>query len=168
MLFCMHSLTLLLRPLSVAVLCAGATSAQAQKPRAISLTQVAPASLRLRLDNPTALAGCVQVVRLCNGQTLFSEPYSGPAYGRRFDFDQVPSGRYLVQMQAGDQVHRCLVRVQTRDQGSFIQRIKLTSPTMPAGVVVKSWRLASGSGAVAPVATLSPTTLSQVPQVDSQ
>jgi hypothetical protein len=153
--FCMHSLTLLLRSLSVVALCAGATSARAQKHGAISLTQVAPASLRLRLDNPTALAGRVQVVRLCNGQTLFTEPYSGPAYGHRFDFDQVPSGRYLVQIQAGGQVHRCLVRVQTRDQGSSIQRIKLTSPTIPSCVVVKRWRSAFGSGAVAPVAALS-------------
>jgi len=157
----MYSLISLLRSLSVAALCAGATSALAQTSGAISLTQVAPASLRMRLDNPTALAGRVQVVRLYGGQTLFTEPYTGAAYGHRFDFDHVPSGRYLVWMQAGDQVHRCLVRVQTRKQGSFIQRIKLTSPTMPACVVVKTWRSASGSGGIAPVATLSPTTLSQ-------
>jgi hypothetical protein len=163
----MHALTTLLRSLSVVALCASATSALAQKPGAISLTQVAPASLRLRIDNPTALAGRVQVVRLRSGQTLFTETYPGPAYGHRFDFDQAPSGRYLVWMQAGGQVHRCLVRVQTRNQGSSIQRIKLTSPTMPASVVVKSWRSASGSGTVAPVAALSPTTLSQSPQVDS-
>ncbi|MGI4762371.1 MAG: hypothetical protein ACRYF0_16800 [Janthinobacterium lividum] len=128
---------------------------------------MAPASLRLRFDNPTALAGRVQVVRLHGGQTLFTEPYTGPAYGHRFDFDHVPSGRYLVWLQAGDQVHRCLVRVQTRNQGSSIQRIKLTSPTMPACVVVNSWRSASGIGVVAPVAALSPTTLSQGPQGDS-
>jgi len=142
-------------------LCAGATSALAQRPGAISLTQVAAASLRLRLENPTALAGRVQVVRLRSGQTLFTETYSGSTYGHRFDFDHVPSGRYLVYMQAGGQVHRCLVRVQTREQGSSIQRLKLTSPTMPACVVVKTWRSASGSGGIAPVATLSPTTLSQ-------
>lgn len=34
----MHSLTLLLRPLSVVALCAGATSARAQTSGAISLT----------------------------------------------------------------------------------------------------------------------------------
>jgi hypothetical protein len=154
----MRSLLLLFRPLCVAALCASATSALAQTSGAISLTQVAPASLRLRLDNPTALAGRVQVMRLHGGQTLFTEPYTGPAYGHRFDFDHVPSGRYLVWMQAGDQVHRCLVRVQTRKQGSFIQRMKLISPTMPACVVVKTWQSSASSGGVAPVATLSPAT----------
>jgi hypothetical protein len=111
----------------------------------------------------------VQVVRLQSGQTLFTETYTAPAYGHRFDFDldQAPSGRYLVWLQAGGQVHRCLVRVQTRDQGSSIQRIRLTSPTMPVCVVVKTWRSASGSGAVVPVAALSPTMLSQGPQGNS-
>lgn len=165
MLFCMHSL--LLRPLSVVALCAGTTSALAQTSGAISLTQVGPASLRLHLVNPTALAGRVQVVRLRSGQMLFTETYSGPAYGHRFDFDQVPSGHYLVYMQTDGQVHRCLVRVQTRDQGSSIQRIKLTSPTMPASVVVKTWRPASGRGTVASAAALSSPTLSQGPQGDS-
>lgn len=130
---------MLLRPLSVAALCAGATSALAQTSGgAISLTQVAPTALRLRVDNPTALAGSVQVVRLSSGQILFAETYPGPAYGHRFDFNQVPSGRYLVRLQAGGQVHRCLVRVQTRDQGSSIRVNKLTSRTMPASVVVKN------------------------------
>jgi hypothetical protein len=149
------------------VLCAGTTPALAQTSGAVSLTQVAPASLRLRLENPTTLAGRVQVVRLRSGQTLFTETYSGPAYGHRFDFDQVPSGRYLVYMQASGQLHRCLVRVQTREQGSFIRRIKLTSPIMPASVVVKTWRSASGSGTVASAAVLSSTNLSQGPQGDS-
>jgi hypothetical protein len=163
----MHSLTVLLRPLFVVALCAGATSALAQTSGAISLTQVAPTSLRLRLENPTALAGRVQVVRLRSGQTLFTETYTGPAYGHRFDFDHVPSGRYLVYMQVGDQVHRCLVRVQTRNQDSFIRKIRLTSPTMPSSVVVKAWQSASGSGTVAPVAALSPPTLTQGAQGDS-
>ena len=167
MLFCMHSQTLLLRSLSVVALCAGATSAWAQTSGAISLTQVAPTALRLRIENPTALAGRVQVVRLRGGQTLFAETYTVPAYGHRFDFSQVPSGRYLVWMQAGGTVHRCLVRVQTRGQGSSIRRIKLTSPTMLASVVVKTWRSASGSGTVAFAAALSPTNLPQGPQGDS-
>jgi hypothetical protein len=162
--FCMHSLTLLLRSLSVAALCAGTTSALAQSSGAISLTQVAPASLRLRLDNPTALAGRVQVVRLRSGQTLFTETYTGPAYGHRLDFDQVPNGRYLVWLQAGDQVHRCLVRVQTQNKESTIREIKLISPTIPACVVVKTWRSASGSGTAASTAALSPANLPQGPQ----
>jgi len=134
----MYSLTLLLRPLSVAVLCAGVTSAWGQTPGAIHLTQVAPTALRLRIDNSTALAGSVQVVRLSSGQTLFTETYPGPAYGHRFDFSHVPSGRYLVWMQTGGTVHRCLVRVQTRNQGSSIRVNKLTSRTMPASVVVEN------------------------------
>jgi hypothetical protein len=74
----MHSLTLLLRPLPVVTLCAGATSALAQTSGAISLTQVAPASLHLRIENSTALAGRVQVVRLRSGQTLCAP--SDPAH----------------------------------------------------------------------------------------
>ena len=155
---------MLLRVLPVVVLCAGGPSALAQPSGGISLTQVASASLRLRLENPTALAGRVQVVRLHSGQTLFTEPYLGPAYGHRFDFDHVPSGRYLVWLQAGDQVHRCLVRVRTRNQGSFIRRIKLASGTMPAAVVVKAWRSAAGSGALAPVTARSPANSFQGPQ----
>ena len=53
--FCMHSLTVLLRSLSVAVLCAGITSARAQTSGAISLTQVAPTALRLRIEQPHRL-----------------------------------------------------------------------------------------------------------------
>ena len=162
----MPSPTSLLGLLSVVTLYTGTTPALAQMPRAISLTQVAPASLRLRLDNPTALAGRVQVVRLRSGQTLFTEAYTGPAYGHRFDFDHVPSGRYLVWMQAGSQIHRCLVRVQTQNQKSTIREIKLISPTMPACVVVKTWRSTSGSGTLASTAALSPTSLSQCPQAD--
>ena len=154
---------MLVRLLPVVALCTGAPATLAQPSGSISLTQVAPASLRLRLENSTALAGRVQVVRLHSGQTLFTEPYFGPAYGHRFDFDHVPSGRYLVWLQAGDQVHRCLVRVQTQDQGSFIRRIKLAPGTMPAAVVVKTWRSASASGIVADAA-LSPANLSQGPQ----
>lgn len=167
MLFFRHFPTGLLCPLSVAALCAGAPSARAQTSGAISLTQVAPAALRLRIEHPTALAGRVQVVRLRSGQTLFSETYAAPAYGHQFNFGQVPSGRYLVRLQAGGTVHRCLVRVQARDQGASLRVLKLTSRAMPAAVVVKTWRSASGSGAVAPVAALSPTTLSQGPQMDS-
>lgn len=147
--------------LSVVALVASTTPALAQASGAISLTQVAPASLRLRLKNPTALAGRVQVVRLSSGQTLFTETYPGLAYGHRFDFDHVPSGRYLVYIEAGDQVQRCLVQVQTQDQRSIIRRIKLASGTLPTAVVVKTWQSASGSGAVAAGATLSPPTPSQ-------
>jgi hypothetical protein len=157
----MHSPTSLLCLLSVVALCTSTVPALAQAAGAISLTQVAPASLRLRLEHPTALAGRVQVVRLHGGQTLFTEPYTGSAYGHRFDFDHVPSGRYLVWIQAGDQVQRCLVRVQTRDQSSIIRRIKLASGTLPTAVVVKTWQSASGSGAVASGAALGPITLSQ-------
>jgi hypothetical protein len=158
---------MLFRCLFVVALCAGATSALAQTSGAISLTQVAPASLRLRIENPTALDGRVQVVRLHSGQTLFTETYPGPTYGHRFDFDHVPSGRYLVWLQAGGQVHRCLVRVQTRDQDSFIQRIKLTSPKLPASLVVKTWRVVSDTRNVASAAALSPINLSLSPQENS-
>jgi hypothetical protein len=119
-------------------LCASTTPALAQVSGAISLTQVAPASLRLRLKAPTALAGRVQIVRLSNGQILFTKTYPGLACGHRFDFDHVPSGRYLEWVLAGDQVRRCLVRVQTRNQNSIIRRIRLASGTLPTAVMVKS------------------------------
>ena len=161
----MHSPTSLLGLLSIVTLYASTTPALAQTPGATSLTQVSPASLRLRLDNPTALAGHVQVVRLRTRQTLFTETYPGRAYGHRFDFDHVPSGRYLVWIQAGDQLQRCLVRVQTRgDQGSVIRRIKLVSGTLPTAVLVNSWQAASGSGVVAAGAALSPSTPAQSPR----
>jgi hypothetical protein len=152
----------LLGLLSVVALCAGPTPALAQT--SISLTQVAPASLRLRFEHPTTLAGRVQVVRLHGGQTLFTEPYTGPAYGHRFDFDHVPSGRYLVWIQAGDQVQRCLVWVQTQEQGSVIRRIKLASDTMPTAVLVKSWQSAPSSGMVAAGAARNPMTPAQGPR----
>lgn len=157
----MHSPIKLLGLLSLVALCAGTTPTLAQKSGAISLTQVAPASLRLRLENPTVLAGRVRVVRQHGGQTLFTEPYTDSVYGHRFDFDHVPSGRYLVWIQAGDQVQRCLVRVQTRDQGSVIRRIKPASGAMPTAVLVKSWQSAPGSGTIAAGAALNPVTLSQ-------
>lgn len=164
----MHSPTSLLCLLSTVTLYAGTTPVLAQTSGAISLIQVAPASLRLRLENSSALAGRVQVVRLHGGQTLFTEVYPGLAYSHRFDFDHVPSGRYLVWIQAGDQVQRCLVRVQTRgDQGSVIRKIKLASGTMPTAVVVKTWQSACGSGAVASGVALSPITPSQGPQSNS-
>ncbi|GAB2781443.1 hypothetical protein HNQ93_001214 [Hymenobacter luteus] len=153
----MSSLTVLFRVLSVAALCAGATFARAQTTGAISLTQVAPAALRLRIENPGAQAGSVQVVRLRSGQTLFTETYTIPAYGHRFDFSQVPSGRYLVWVQASGTVHRGLVRVHTWNYGSSIRRIKLISSTMPA----------FGSKATASATALGSTNLLQVPQQGS-
>lgn len=132
----MNRLTPIFRPLFVAALCAGTTSALALTTEAIHLTQAAPATLRLRIDTPEPLAGRVQVVRLSNGQTLFTENYRAAEYGHRFDFSHVPSGRYLVWLQTGGNVHRCLVRVQTRRQGSVIRLDKLTSRAMPASVVV--------------------------------
>ncbi|WP_139922801.1 hypothetical protein [Hymenobacter sp. DG01] len=153
----MSSLTVLFRALSVAVLCAGATFARAQTSGAISLAQVAPAALRLRIENPSAWAGSVQVVRLSSGQTLFTETYTVPAYGHRFDFSQVPSGRYLVWVQAGGTVHRCLVRVRTWNQGSSIRRIKLIYPTMPV----------FSSGVTVPAVALGSTNFHQVLQEDS-
>jgi hypothetical protein len=121
-----------------AALWAGATSASAQTGDAVSLIKSAPAALRLRITNPAALTGRVQVVRLSTGQTLFTETYSAPAYGHRFDFSHVPSGRYLVWLQAGGNFHRCIVRVQTWGHSSAIRVAKLTSRTMPTLVSVGS------------------------------
>ncbi|UOQ50717.1 hypothetical protein [Hymenobacter cellulosivorans] len=144
----MKLLTTLFGAALAAVLCAAATPARAQSSEAISLTQTAPTALRLRISHPTAQAGRVQVVRLSTGQTLFTETYRAPAYGHRFDFRQAPSGRYLVWLQSGNNVHRCLVRVRTRAQDSVIRVDKLTSRTMPASLLI------SNLSTAAPVAGL--------------
>lgn len=132
----MNCLTTLLGSAVGALLCAGATPALAQSSEAISLTQTAPTALRLRIAHPAGLVGRVQVVRLRTGQTLFTETYSAPAYGHRFDFSRAPKGRYLVWLQSGANVHRCIVRVLPRAQGSAIRVNKLTSRTMPASLVI--------------------------------
>jgi hypothetical protein len=103
-------------------------------------------------------------VRQHGGQKLFTEPYIGSVYGHRFDFDHVPSGRYLVWIQAGDQIQRCLVRVRTRDHGSVIRRIKLASSAMPTAVLVKSWQSTPGSRTITADAALNPVALSQEPR----
>ena len=89
-----------------------ATPAAAQV-EPISLAQVGPASLRLRIANPNLATGYVQVVRLSTQQPLFTETYSAPAYGQRFDFNRAPSGSYQVKLQAGPTRYRYRVRVRT-------------------------------------------------------
>ena len=90
-----------------------ATPADAQVVEPISLAQVGPASLRLRIANPNLATGYVQVVRLSTRQPLFTEMYSAPAYGQRFDFNRAPSGCYQVELQVGPARYRYRVRVRT-------------------------------------------------------
>ncbi len=116
----------------------------AQNVGAVRLTQMAPASLRLHVAHSAAQAGRVQVVRLSTGQTLFTETYRAPAYGHRFDFSKVPSGRYLMLLQSADDSHRCIVRVRTRAQASAIRVSKLTSHALPTAVAIGSFQQTPG------------------------
>ena len=134
----MKALPLFLPALVLTVLCAGTTPALAQTVDAITFTQASPTALRLRIATATPRAGRVQVVRLSTGQTLFAETYDAPAYGHRFDFGRAPSGRYLVRLQSGASLHRCVVQVRTRALTSTVRVARITSRAMPKTLVIGS------------------------------
>jgi hypothetical protein len=136
----MKALILCSRAVLVMALCTGAVPGPAQNVGAVSLTQMAPASLRLHVAHSATQAGRVQVVRLSTGQALFTETYRAPAYGHRFDFSKVPSGRDLVWLQSADDSHRCIVRVRTRAHASAIRVSKLTSRALTTAVVVGNFQ----------------------------
>ena len=112
------------------------TPAVAQVAEPVSLTQVAPASLRLRVANPDHATGHVQVVRLSTQQPLFRETYTAPAYGQRFDFDRAPSGRYQVELQVGPARYHYSVRVRTHAGRSTACVRQLVVEYHPTSMVV--------------------------------
>lgn len=116
-------------------LVAGPTPVLAQVGEPVSLTQVASASLRLRIANPDHTSGHVQVVRLSTQQPLFTDTYTVPAYGQRFDFERAPSGRYQVGLQVGWACYRYTVRVRTRAGRTTAGVCKLVVQYDPASVV---------------------------------
>jgi hypothetical protein len=116
-------------------LLAGGSPALAQDGQPVSLTQVAPASLRLRVANPNQASGYVQVVRLSTQQPLFTETYSVPAYGQRFDFDRAPSGRYQVELQVGPARYHYSVCVRTHAGRSTARVRKLVVEYHPVSGV---------------------------------
>jgi hypothetical protein len=114
----------------------GVTPAVAQVVEPVSLTQVAPASLRLRVANPDHATGHVQVVRVSTQQPLFRETYTAPTYGQRFDFDRAPSGRYQVELQVGPARYHYSVRVRTHAGRSTACVRQLVVDYQPASMVV--------------------------------
>ncbi|WP_277226982.1 hypothetical protein [Hymenobacter sp. YC55] len=117
-------------------LLSGVSPAVAQGAEPVSLTQVAPASLRLRVANPDHATGHVQVVRLSTQQPLFRETYTASAYGQRFSFDRAPSGRYQVELQVGPARYYYSVRVRTHAGRSTACVRKLVVDYQPASMVV--------------------------------
>jgi hypothetical protein len=98
---------------TVGVSLLSATSpALAQQNPSVQVQQIAVASFRVRITNPATQDGEVQVVSLQSGQVLFSEAYTDKAYGHRFDFRQLPQGRYALRVKQGGERHRYLVKVQ--------------------------------------------------------
>jgi hypothetical protein len=94
----------------LSVLTVGSAAAQVNDP--VTVQQVNPTSLRVRIENSSAPAGQVQVVSLVSGNVLFDESYEGAAYGHRFDFRELKPGRYALLMKTGGEQHRYLIQVQ--------------------------------------------------------
>ncbi|UOQ69220.1 hypothetical protein [Hymenobacter volaticus] len=131
----MSTLPVLCPALFVLFLVTGVSPVVAQMAEPVSLTQVAPASLRLRVASPDYARGYVQVVRLSTQQPLFRETYTAPTYGQRFDFDRAPSGRYQVDLQVGLARYHYSVHVRTHAGRSTAWVRKLVVEYEPALVV---------------------------------
>ena len=93
---------------------------QAQQTAApAALTQVGTRSFCLRLNNPDQQRTRIEVVQLRDDQTLFSATTSAPAYGHRFDFGGLPSGRYAVVLRTGPATQRYTVVVRNTAEAAF-------------------------------------------------
>jgi hypothetical protein len=70
------------------------------------------------------------VLRQGSGQLLFSEAYAGAAYGHRFDFRNLSTGRYLLLVTVGAQQYRYVVQLQTihNQPAVAIRNIKVRLP----------------------------------------
>jgi hypothetical protein len=97
------------------------TPAQAQQPASpVHLTQLNQASLRLRIANPSQQPSRVEVIHLNTGQPLFTETYKAASYGHRFDFQNLPTGRYALLLKVGSDRYRYTVEVATTAAGSSL------------------------------------------------
>ena len=74
---------------------------QAQSAAPAALTQVDASSFRVRLANPEQQHLTVQVVQNSNGQVIFTQTTTAPAYGHRLSFGTLPTGSYAVTLQVG-------------------------------------------------------------------
>ncbi|TGE21278.1 hypothetical protein E5K00_13370 [Hymenobacter aquaticus] len=114
----LSSRALLLLGLSLGL--AAARPAWAQQASPIRVEAADAESIRLRVDNSALLPGRVQVQSLTTGQVLFDEAYSGPAYGKRFNFRGLPAGRYALLLRTGATQHRYLLQVQSGPTGEAV------------------------------------------------
>ncbi|RTQ48537.1 hypothetical protein EJV47_16325 [Hymenobacter gummosus] len=107
-----------------------ATAAPAEPPASVQALD--HENIRVRIDNPARLSGRVQVVRLSNGQPLFDEAFAAEAYGHRFNFRDLPAGRYALTMTVGAQTYRYTMEVAAAGQPVAIRTIKVRLPKTAA------------------------------------
>lgn len=94
-----------------------------------ALTQVDASSFRVRLANPAQQRVAVQVVQTSNGQVIFAEATTAPAYGHRFNFGTLPTGSYAVTLQVGTARTSYNILVNNATHGIFSA---VCQPTAPA------------------------------------
>ena len=82
-----------------------------------TLTQTAASSFRLHVANPGQERTHIEVLQSSNGQSLFSENTSAPAYGHRFDFNNLPAGSYAVVVRIGKATQQYNVLVSSANGG---------------------------------------------------
>ena len=82
----------------VSLFAAAPVQAQSAAP---ALTQATASSFRVRLANPDQQRVAVQVMQNSNGQVIFAQSTSAPAYGHRLDFGTLPTGSYALTLQVG-------------------------------------------------------------------
>ena len=107
---------------------AAATPAQAQQaPSPVRLTQVDHENLRLRIDNPSQQASRVEVIHLNTGQPLFTESYADAAYGHRFNFHGLPTGRYAMLLKVGPDRYKYTIQVADGPEGQTVAVAELAT-----------------------------------------
>ncbi|WP_303309805.1 hypothetical protein [Hymenobacter sp. BT730] len=107
--------------------------AQAQQASPVSVESTDAESIRVRIFNPASQAGGrVQVVRVRNGHVLFDQAYSAAAYAHRFNFRQLPAGRYVLLMHVGPQYYRYSLEVQPNasSQSVVVRHMKARLPRL--------------------------------------
>jgi len=99
---------------------AAAHPAQAQQTASVTISSPDAESIRVRIDNATGQPGRVQVLSLGSGQVLFNQAYDAPAYGHRFNFRTLPTGRYLLLLHAAGTEYRYTLQVQRGPAGPAV------------------------------------------------
>ena len=103
------------------------------------LTQVSAGSFRERLANPGQPRLAVQVVQNSNGQVLFAQSTTAPAYGHRLDFGTLPTGSYAVVLQVGSTRTSYNILVNNNLQGALSVVCQPTAPAANAALVAAGY-----------------------------